>query len=209
MPHLADGSPCHAVPYSEGHPLIAVGWLSGQTEFPQGTVPENLFRKLCAHAAKAWQPPYAVAGFHDCEVCQFGRCTTSYEGKDFSSRSKSELFIPTGSCIFVTPINIIHSISVHRYLPPADFLAAVEACPPQRSVPFLKLLLASGGADWLRAMDQGGSDNPTTESSHKSDDELLEDLEDLADIAERRGDPRISFEQMTRELIADGLLPGP
>lgn len=207
--HLADGSPCHAVPFSEGHALTAIGWLSGQTEFSQGPVPENLFRKLCAHAAKAWQPPYAVGGFHDCEVCQFGRSITSYEGKEFSSRSKSELFIPTGSSIFVTPINIIHSISAHRYLPPPDFLAAVEACPPQGSVPFLKLLLASGGREWLRSMDQGGSDNPSTESSHKSDDELLEDLEDLVDIAERRGDPSISFEQMTRELIADGLLPRP
>lgn len=198
MPHLADGTPCRFVSCAEGHPLIAVGWLSGEVEFPQGSVPETIFRKLCAHAASPWQPPYATAGFHDCEICQFGRSTTSFGGREFPSHSKSELFIPNGSAIFVTPISIIHSISAHRYLPPPDFLAAVDACPPQSGMPFLKLLLASGGREWLRALDKG---------EMKSDEELLEDLSDLVDIAERRGEPTISLGELTRKFRAEGLLP--
>jgi hypothetical protein len=37
-------------------------------------------------------------------------------------------------------------------------------------------------------------------------EELLEDLRDLAVIAERRDEPRVSWEEMKRELREDGLL---
>lgn len=36
---------------------------------------------------------------------------------------------------------------------------------------------------------------------------LLEDLEDLAAIAERREEPTLSHDQMLKELKRDGLLP--
>mgnify|MGYP001606493963 CR=1 FL=1 len=37
---------------------------------------------------------------------------------------------------------------------------------------------------------------------------LLEDLHDLAVVAERRNEPRVSLEEVERRLKADGLLPG-
>lgn len=37
--------------------------------------------------------------------------------------------------------------------------------------------------------------------------ELLEDLEDIALVAERRDEPTVSFEQVIAELKRDGLLP--
>lgn len=37
-------------------------------------------------------------------------------------------------------------------------------------------------------------------------EELLEDLHDLAIIAERRGEPTVSFEELKRRLKNDGLL---
>jgi PHD/YefM family antitoxin component YafN of YafNO toxin-antitoxin module len=37
-------------------------------------------------------------------------------------------------------------------------------------------------------------------------EELLEDLQDLAVIAERRDEPRVSWEDVKRQLRADGLL---
>ena len=37
-------------------------------------------------------------------------------------------------------------------------------------------------------------------------EELLEDIHDLAVIAERREEPSISLEELKRKLIADGLL---
>ena len=36
---------------------------------------------------------------------------------------------------------------------------------------------------------------------------LLEDLADLAAVAERRNDERISFSDLKKQLAADGLLP--
>ena len=39
-------------------------------------------------------------------------------------------------------------------------------------------------------------------------EELLEDLEDLAMLAERRDEPSLSFEEVKERLKRDGLLPG-
>lgn len=39
-------------------------------------------------------------------------------------------------------------------------------------------------------------------------DGLMEDVADLAAVAERRGEPRVSLEEVKSRLIADGLLPG-
>ncbi|MFM7181620.1 MAG: hypothetical protein ACKO2G_09170 [Verrucomicrobiales bacterium] len=38
-------------------------------------------------------------------------------------------------------------------------------------------------------------------------DALMEDVADLACVAERRDDERVSFEEVRKQLIADGLLP--
>ena len=39
-------------------------------------------------------------------------------------------------------------------------------------------------------------------------EEFLEDISDLAAVAERRGEERISLAEVKRRLIADGLIPG-
>ena len=39
-------------------------------------------------------------------------------------------------------------------------------------------------------------------------EEILEDISDLAAVAERRGEERISLAEVKRRLIADGLIPG-
>jgi hypothetical protein len=39
-------------------------------------------------------------------------------------------------------------------------------------------------------------------------EELLEDVSDLAAVAERRGEERVSLSEVRQRLIADGLLPG-
>ena len=38
--------------------------------------------------------------------------------------------------------------------------------------------------------------------------ELLEDMQDLAVLAERRDEPTVSFEEVKKRLKKDGLLPG-
>jgi len=39
-------------------------------------------------------------------------------------------------------------------------------------------------------------------------EELMEDVSDLAAVAERRNEERVTLDQVKRRLIADGLLPG-
>lgn len=38
-------------------------------------------------------------------------------------------------------------------------------------------------------------------------EELMEDVADLASVAERRDDERLSLDEVKKQLIADGLLP--
>ena len=153
MPHLTDGDHCSILPCSDGVPLVCVGWLSSETQFSTGSVTEAFFSALCDHLRAAWRPPFACAGRHQCDLCQFGSSTTRFGDFEFSSVSGSELFIPAGDSIFVAPVSIAHYIAAHRYLPPVGFISAVQACPPQRSRPYLELLLRSGGRAWLSALD--------------------------------------------------------
>lgn len=154
MPHIADGHPYSTTLSAAGIPLVAIGWLSSAHEFPRGRVSEAFFRLLCGHLMARWKPPYACAGMHDCDLCQFGRSTTRFREAEFTSASGSELFVPSGDCIFVAPVNIAHYVATHHYLPPADFIRAVESCPQQRSTAYLQLLLSSGGRAWLAALDE-------------------------------------------------------
>ena len=39
-------------------------------------------------------------------------------------------------------------------------------------------------------------------------EELMEDVSDLAAVAERRGEERVSLAEVRQRLIVDGLLPG-
>jgi PHD/YefM family antitoxin component YafN of YafNO toxin-antitoxin module len=39
-------------------------------------------------------------------------------------------------------------------------------------------------------------------------EELMEDVSDLAAVAERRNEERVTLEEVKQRLIADGLLPG-
>ena len=39
-------------------------------------------------------------------------------------------------------------------------------------------------------------------------EDLMEDVSDLVAVAERRGEGRVSLEDVKQRLIADGLLPG-
>lgn len=144
MPHLADGEPYSATLSARGIPLVAVGWLSSVHEFDRGRVSEAFFRVLCGHLTARWEPPYACAGMHDCDLCQFGRSTTRFKDFEFGSASGSELFIPSGDSIFVAPVNIAHYIAAHHYQPPADFIRAGETCPQQRTAAYMQLLLSSG-----------------------------------------------------------------
>ena len=76
------------------------------------------------------------AGHHECDLCRF-------EGE---SRGSTNFFIPYEGAIYVCPELIVHYINAHGYSPPELFCRAVLACPPMRSMPYLRAIAACGGA---------------------------------------------------------------
>ena len=66
-------------------------------------------------------------GLHDCSLCaeesSAARLDSSY----------LNLLIPGVGVVYAAPAAILHYIEEHSYLPPADFIGAVDACPPYGS----------------------------------------------------------------------------
>jgi hypothetical protein len=119
--------------------LRAVGWLDRGIEFSQGSVSGEFFEKLRALCRDPWQPLVA-AGQHQCTLCQ-------YDAPSFGCN----VFVPGNGCVYVAPVGIVHYIASHWYLPPAEFISAVLATPPMRSVQYFKALIANGGRPLLPA----------------------------------------------------------
>ena len=132
MAFILDLEPCSYFPVP-GAPLVAVGWLGRGEGFARGTVSESFFAKLSALCASPCQPIVA-AGYHTCELCQ-------YEPPRFSAN----VFVPHAGRIYVAPVGIRHYVAAHRYLPPAEFIEAVLACPDMKSRGYKQALLANGG----------------------------------------------------------------
>ena len=138
MTSTRDLDPCRYLPV-ETDALMAVGWLTRESRFETGSVPEPFFRKLSELCAMPWQPMVA-SGFHVCELCQF-------DGPRFGDN----LFVPYAGRIYVAPVGIVHYVASHWYRPPQIFVDAVLACPPIKSMAYKKALLANGGRDLVRS----------------------------------------------------------
>lgn len=118
--------------------LTAVGWLENENPFSTGTVPKDVYSKLCEFSKKPWT--FAVfMGPHECDLCQFGN--------EFGI---DNIFIPHNGKIYVCPALITHYINAHHYLPPNEFIEAVLACPPQGSMEYLKKILENGGRQLVK-----------------------------------------------------------
>lgn len=103
-------------PYAYGrhsHPgVVHVGWLDDTHTYPQGPVAPVLVEKMRRLATK---PVELYRGKHVCELCPETNC---------SSNGEIRLFL--GGITFAAPVLIVHYIEEHRYLPPPEFLRAVE-----------------------------------------------------------------------------------
>ncbi len=54
--------------------------------------------------------------------------------------------------LYVAPSLILHYIDAHGYAPPDQFQRAVMECPPMKSMPYLRALLANGGRGIVKAI---------------------------------------------------------
>jgi hypothetical protein len=126
----------------------AIGWLAKKHPFPTGQVPADILAVLKAHLKKAWQPAIS-AGIHRCDLCDPSAPNTT------DRVGTRNLWIPSREVVYVAPELIGHYIEAHGYQPPEEYLAAVVACPPQKSPEFLERIRGFGhwapGPELVRA----------------------------------------------------------
>jgi hypothetical protein len=131
-----DLSPCTY--FTADAKLVAVGWLERGKPHSTGQVDPAVYRALVEMRKNPWQP-FVTMGTHECELCQF-------EGE----HGTANLFIPADGVIYVLPELIVHYMNAHSYSPPEAFCRAVLACPPMRSMQYLRAIKECGGARLLR-----------------------------------------------------------
>jgi hypothetical protein len=135
-------------PNALGSPnLRAIGWLDIEHEFPRGVTPQPVINTL-KQIIVSKRDVNKMRGFHLCEFCasdMFGEKYMPDSKEDFRNYSDkttvyienedkkillgmSEIWIPSPShIIYAAPSLIYHYITVHHYLPPQDFLDAVQS----------------------------------------------------------------------------------
>lgn len=139
MTYYADLTACDYFGPTDA-PLLAIGWLDRDHPYHKGQVTRQCFESLAGLLANAWQP-FAVAGRHRCELCSFtGGPAAVRIGDTDILIGMTNVFVPASDCVYVAPSLVLHYIDAHGYVPPDEFLRAVEACPPMRSMEYLKAI---------------------------------------------------------------------
>lgn len=110
--------------------VLNIGWLDSSHPFTVGELAPSVVSKLARLVARAYPNVDVHVNrmrcIHPCNLCgeeliQLG----SYHGKpDFFG--VSEIWIPADDLWYAAPSMVVHYIETHRYLPPAEFVAAVE-----------------------------------------------------------------------------------
>lgn len=124
----------------ESSACLAVGWLEPEYEYPQGALQPRFIERLSELLVDPWQP-FVHMGTHDCGFCRLtggpGQFTC---GHTTIQMKVNNLFIPAEQHVFVAPSLILHYMDAHLYCPPRAFQEAVLACPPMRSMDYLKAI---------------------------------------------------------------------
>jgi hypothetical protein len=128
-------------PYAYGHSahpgVVQVGWLDGTHAFPKGSVESRMIEKMKLLAEK---PVELYRGKHVCELCveppdlqktaMPSRVVLDPDcswAKWVDQRSSNgEVRVARGGVTFAAPVLIVHYIEEHCYLPPTQFLQAIE-----------------------------------------------------------------------------------
>ena len=108
--------------------VLNIGWLSAEHAFATGQVPEAFVQCLQRLVAS---PVNLYRGIHLCEFCPRPPVSLSPGGLRMidpppGTFGNGEIRVPgTGGRVYVAPVLVAHYVEVHKYLPPAEFVAAV------------------------------------------------------------------------------------
>jgi hypothetical protein len=100
---------------SSARGLLNVGWLDNKHPYTQGPVDARLIEKVKTLATK---PVELYMGVHTCELCG-KRESRSHQGN-------GEIRVSRENITYAAPVLIVHYMEKHCYLPPFEFLKAVE-----------------------------------------------------------------------------------
>ena len=105
--------------------LLNIGWLDELHSYPKGNVDENILKKIGLICKRKVQ---ATRGPHQCQFCNnssFGM-SVEIEG-ELVPLGCAEIRVKGGNNVtYAAPDLIYHYIKDHNYLPPKEFLDAVE-----------------------------------------------------------------------------------
>jgi hypothetical protein len=119
--------------YGDSEPdpsILNVGWLSRAYPYTQGTVSELFVARLLGLVQS---PVNLYRGLHFCEFCPGPEMRTTPRGLRIAeplpgTAGNGEIRVRgTSGRIYVAPVLIHHYVTAHCYLPPAEFISAVEA----------------------------------------------------------------------------------
>lgn len=142
MAHFADLEQCTYFGSGLRVDLLAIGWIEREHPYTKGDVDTKFFVKLCELLQNSWWDGAMVAGVHLCSFCRFsgGLSSNTFRGVSVPSMGSANLLVPGKGCYYAAPSTIVHYIDAHEYAPPAEFVEAVMACPPMRSMEYLRLV---------------------------------------------------------------------
>jgi hypothetical protein len=117
-----------------------VGWLDNVQAYSRGEVEGRLLQKMKLLASK---PVELYRGKHVCELCiEPSDLVKTYMPNGIvidpdcswarwvaERSSNGEIRVARAGIIYAAPVLIIHNIEIHGYLPPDEFLLAVEEAP--------------------------------------------------------------------------------
>ena len=112
------------------HNVLNVGWLDGEKSFQQGEVGTDKLKKLAEILTSTGDVDVHVNWARSLDPCGISGRTglkVEFAGKTVDLGG-SEFWLPSpdGEYYFASPSLIYHYIKEHNYLPPSEFLDAVD-----------------------------------------------------------------------------------
>lgn len=107
-------------------PRLNVGWLDAIHPFGTGEHPGGLDSVLTQLAQARVQQ---TRGYHYCELCLHMLGDDAYDAIELNlvAHGSAEFRVLGHGVVYAVPELVIHYVTAHEYLPPADFCAAALA----------------------------------------------------------------------------------
>ena len=130
MTYFTDLSTYEYLDNSSDRRCLNIGWLSGEFKYPTGKIEGDVLEKIKSLFESLEN---LTRGVHYCEFCE--PPIFSPRGENFVStlikdapNGNGEIWVDAdGGVKFIAPALLVHYIEAHNYLPPKEFLTAVQS----------------------------------------------------------------------------------